>query len=454
MFQDDDGRLNGSRITALLPYDSYLWIGTGDGNLLIYHVAHSKKPKSKLKTSQSEVANSKPGQSGNGTCQKSPEKTRADQSEERKHKSGTVDLEAVLKKVAEIQKEREKPGTGGVGLHNTSSKAENITLSGGSKETNTSTETLTTKVLSGSDSPRKSPRVLKKQHSIDLGGGSMPPQPFCNGDIHHKDKVKLAGTSTSASDKEENRSDGKAPLPHALRAANAKQALEPVETLAVGKSMTSEMDPFESGLSPEARGTGKGQDQDKGHTSVFHFESVPGEKKEDNPLNVTLNSIKEVTSESPDSGRRGGALTSSKRWRSRRQRVPEVSIQDSSGSVDADSDTKYSRGSKESSPVAIPRSQKYQVPNNTPLNLVEQTSVTSLTPWDRSTSVEQGSNVSPNFHRRPSKRDKGRNKTPSRSPSAPGRVPSLQDTDYPYEMILQAKIKVADRPIRSLVKSR
>ena len=438
--------------------------------MLIYQVLHSKKSKSKLKASQPDTTTETVGQSEEYKAGHSPrskvdqsetsradqsERSRADQSEERNHRSATVDLEAVLKKVAEIQKEREKAGKGRPDMLDLYSRSDCKTLSAGSKEANTSTETLNTKVVSGSDSPRKSPRILKKQHSFDMDGIAGPiPQPLCNGSLHLNDGLKVGEISTSPSDNEHARHSSKSPLPRQLRVA-PKQAAAPIETFATGKTLTSEMDPSEAVLSPEARSTGQGHE--KGVTPVFHFEHAPNtsEPREDTPHNVaTLNSIKEVNSESPQSGRRGTPLSGSKRWRSRRQWIPEVNVQDSSGSLELDSDNKVSLGSKESSPVAIPRSAtEYHVPNNTPLNYGQQSPNTSLAPWDRRAS-EHGPNVSPNFHRRPSKRDKGRNKTPTRSPSGPGRSSLGQDAEYPFDMNLQARIKVADRPIRSFVKSR
>ena len=39
VFKEDDGYLNKCRITAILPYQNAIWIGTGDGNLIIFDVS-------------------------------------------------------------------------------------------------------------------------------------------------------------------------------------------------------------------------------------------------------------------------------------------------------------------------------------------------------------------------------------------------------------------------------
>ena len=39
--QDDDGFLNLSRITTILPIENSVWVGTGDGNLIMFDVIAS-----------------------------------------------------------------------------------------------------------------------------------------------------------------------------------------------------------------------------------------------------------------------------------------------------------------------------------------------------------------------------------------------------------------------------
>ena len=39
--QDDEGFLNLSRITTILPIENSVWVGTGDGNLIMFDVIAS-----------------------------------------------------------------------------------------------------------------------------------------------------------------------------------------------------------------------------------------------------------------------------------------------------------------------------------------------------------------------------------------------------------------------------
>ncbi|ELU05731.1 hypothetical protein CAPTEDRAFT_223549 [Capitella teleta] len=363
-YEDDDGRLNSSRICAFLPYDGHLWIGTGDGTLLIYSVQQTSKPRSQSYPR---------AQSG-----------KRDQDVVLQGSAAIVDMEAVMVKMQELHRER----------HHDLLPA-------------TSTETLKTQQMTSSDSsPRKSPRLLKKQHRIEDDA-------ICNGHDHHK-------------------------VPLAMH----KQGLQPVETLLSAKSMTSEMDPTELTLIPDSSAA-ETNNSARGASHIFSVSAEPHNT-------ATLKAIDEVNSGSPEVMKRGSVPYGSKRWRSRK-RIPEVSVQDSSGSMEQDSDTKYSQGSKESSPITIPRPHQYSVPNNTPLKMEQH----SLTPWDNS---DHQQSLSPNFQRRPSRRAKsdssgGMARSPSAQGASPSRASHQQPSYYPLDLVLQAKIKIADRPIRSLVRS-